>query len=154
MDWNAIKTEYITDETTSYQTLADKYGCSKHTISERARAEGWVQERTQYLHDIYTKAKGNAEKAAVRKTVKLSKVADKLLDKLIILIDSANDPDSLKKLTGAAKDIKELKGEISPIERREQEARIKKLEKEIAGDGDGAKTVTVNLLGDLGKYAN
>lgn len=154
MDWNAIKTEYITDETTSYQTLADKYGCSKHTISERARAEGWVQERTQYLHDVYTKAKGDAEKAAVRKTVKLSYVADQLLDKLIELLAVVQDPDSLKKLTGAAKDIKELKGEISAIERREQMARIAKLEREIAGDGESNKTVTVNLVGDLSKYAN
>ncbi len=154
MDWNAAKIEYITNEDSSYQKIAEKYGCSKNSVYNRSTAEGWVEEKERYWEETCTKTLKRSAEEVARKNTKLSKVADKLLDKLIILIDSANDPDSLKKLTGAAKDIKELKGEISPIERREQEARIKKLEKEIAGDGEGAKTVTVNLLGDLGKYAN
>lgn len=154
MDWTAIKTEYITDETASYQTLADKYGCSKTQIYNKAKAEGWVSERERYLDDTYTRARDEAQKRSLKHQHKLTDVADMLLDKLVKLVEVADDPDSLKKLTGAAKDIKELKGEISPIERREQLARIKKLEKEITSDSDAPKTVTVNLLGDLNKYAN
>lgn len=154
MDWIAIKTEYITDETASYQTLADKYGCSKTQIFNKAKAEGWVSERERYLNEIYTKSKDAAQKRSLKHQNKLTDVADMLLNKLVKLVEVVDDPDSLKKLTGAAKDIKELKGEISPMERREQLARIRKLEKEITSDSDTPKTVTVNLLGDLNKYAN
>ena len=153
MDWNAIKTEYITDESASYRKLAEKYGVCYTTIGEKARAEGWQEEREQYRTKILTKMMREVEKTAVKKTVKLTDVADKLLDKLIELLAVVQDPDSLKKLTGAAKDIKELKGEISPIERREQEARIKKLEREISEGVGENKTVTVNLVGDLIEYA-
>ena len=53
-DWLKIKTEYITTDT-SYRKLAQKYGVNYSVIGARARAEGWVEERTQFIHKTHTK---------------------------------------------------------------------------------------------------
>lgn len=47
VDWQTIKTEYITTNT-SYRKLCQKHGVSYTTLSNRALDEGWVNAREQY----------------------------------------------------------------------------------------------------------
>ena len=46
-DWQAIKTEYITTQT-SYRKLAQKYGVSRVQIGNVGRDEKWVELRRQH----------------------------------------------------------------------------------------------------------
>ena len=39
--WSAVLADYLRDETSSYQSLAGKYGVSKQAVVERAKKEGW-----------------------------------------------------------------------------------------------------------------
>lgn len=48
MDWNSIKTEYITTKT-SYRRLSEKYGLSAAAIAKRAGAENWGELRREWL---------------------------------------------------------------------------------------------------------
>ena len=82
MDWSKIKTEYITDESSSYRKLAEKYGVSLTAITNRSKGEGWVDQKKQFKDKTTTKS---IEKIAERKADKLARVqtiTDKLLDKL------------------------------------------------------------------------
>ena len=54
-DWNAIRQEYITDESSSYRKLAQKYGISYTAIGDKARKEGWADQRSQFLNKTLSK---------------------------------------------------------------------------------------------------
>lgn len=138
-DWKAIKTEYITTDT-SYRKLAEKYGIDQATIARRAKKEDWVSSRQQ--HDIKTQAEMQAAvgKEQVDRAARLMRVADKLLCKIeqsvdhYIVDEIFVDKQSLRQITGALKDIKEIQGIKSDADIQEQEARIAKLRREAEKD--------------------
>ena len=80
-DWQAIKTEYITTQT-SYRKLAEKYGIHYKVISDRGKDEGWVELRSQYRDETLTKALGKISDKQSDKMARIDDLADKLLEKL------------------------------------------------------------------------
>lgn len=80
-DWNAIKTEYITTNT-SYRKLAEKYGVSRVQIGNVGRDEGWVELRRQHLDKTLTKSLAADSKKKAEKMARIDDLADKLLEKL------------------------------------------------------------------------
>lgn len=85
-DWNAIKTEYITTDT-SYRKLAEKYGITYNVIGERSRKEGWKQERDQYRAKTVSDAIKRISQNKVDRYTRLMKASDRLLDKIERAID-------------------------------------------------------------------
>ncbi|MBQ5667484.1 MAG: hypothetical protein IIV40_04835 [Oscillospiraceae bacterium] len=81
MDWQAIKTEYITTDT-SYRKLAAKYGVSYTAIGDKSRKEGWVEKRQQFLNDTISKTIANAGKKQVDRMKRILDVSDRLLEKI------------------------------------------------------------------------
>ena len=90
-----------------------------------------------------------------KNAIKINDVADKLLDKIVTLLDEFDgiDSQSIKQLTSSLKDIKDIKGIKSDIDLREQEARIDKLRKD-AMEEEKDKTITVVMEGDIDSYGN
>lgn len=82
INWEAIKCEYITDSTTSYRKLAEKYGISYNAIGNRARKENWQEQRDQYSTKTVTKALEKISDKKADKMARIDDLADKLLDKL------------------------------------------------------------------------
>ena len=80
-DWNSIKTEYITTKT-SYRKLAQKYGISYVTIGAKAREEGWVEQRKQFLDKTFTKTISKIQDRQADKMSRINDLTDRLLDKL------------------------------------------------------------------------
>lgn len=80
-DWQTIKTEYITTQT-SYRKLAQKYGIHYKVISERGKDEGWVELRSQYRDKTLTKTLDKISNNQSDKMARIDKLTDKLLDKL------------------------------------------------------------------------
>ena len=176
-DWLKIKTEYITTDT-SYRKLAEKYGVHYQTICARSKAEGWMLLREQFRNKVITKTvEKNAEKTA-NQAAKVGALADKLLVKLERAIDELDlqvtthkirtergnteettefrvavpggtvDRAGLRQLTGALRDLKLIKDEISELERREREARIEVLRRQAEqSNTGGSEPVTVQLEG-------
>ena len=132
-DWNKIKTEYITTDT-SYRKLADKYGLDQATIARRAKKEGWVSNRQQNASRTQAKIVNAISNKQVDRASKLISVADLLLDRVKSLVEGNPEllvsTQSIKNLSGVLKDIKEVQMIRSDADMREQEARIKKLQKE------------------------
>ena len=149
MDWKEIKAEYA-EGGISYRDLAKKYDVSFSTLSKVAKREGWSKLRLQACEKEDAKIASVVGKKNAKRAVKILKVADKLLDKISDTIDSMDviDSQSLKHFTSALKDLKDIKGIKSDSDMREQEARIKKLQREAdETDSDKGKDVVVRIAG-------
>lgn len=133
MDWKKIKAEYIAGGT-SYRKLAEKYDVSFSTLRKVAAKEQWTELRSKTRTKMDTKIIETLSGKEADKAVNIIDVADKLLEKIVIIADSVCDADSLKKLTSAIKDLKDIKGIKSEADIREQEARIAKLQKDVNED--------------------
>lgn len=147
MDWNRIKAEYIAGGT-SYRKLAAKYGVSFSTLRGIAEREKWTDLRTQAQHTADTKLVKSIGGTNGKLTVKINYVADKLLDKINNTLEMMDviDSQSIKHFTSALKDIKDIKGVKSPIDLKEQEARIAKLRKEVELE-DKSNEISITIAG-------
>jgi uncharacterized protein YjcR len=153
VDWSAIKTEYITDESTSYRKLAEKYGVSYTSIGARARKEGWAEERERFLNKTLSKTLNAIGKKQAKRASRLQMVTEKLLTKIEAAVDDFDmrdlftDRTALRQITGALKDIKDIQMIKSEADLREQEARIRNLERQAEGDDRDLNAVTVTIEG-------
>ena len=156
MDWQAIKTEYITTDT-SYRKLSRKYGIGYQAICHKSREEGWIGQREQYRNETTTKTIDAISEQAVDRAARFQTVADKLLDKIEAIVDAVDATDmpakSIRALTAAVKDLKEIQGVKSDLDTREQEARIANLRKQVEKDDDNKEPIQVVIGGDLMEYS-
>ena len=155
-DWQAIKTEYITTDT-SYRKLADKYGVSRVQIGNVGKEEGWVELRRQYLDDTLTKTVDAISEQEVDRAKRIQTVADKLLNKIEAMVDAAEPEDipakAIRALTAAVKDLKEIQSIKSDLDKQEQEARIANLRKQADKEDDNKEPIQVIIGGDLMEYS-
>ncbi|MBE6924417.1 MAG: hypothetical protein E7466_04165 [Ruminococcaceae bacterium] len=152
MDWQKIKTEYITTDT-SYRKLAHKYGVDQATVARRAKKEGWRDSKQQHDSDVQAKIIKSLEAQQVNRASRLRNVADKLLGKVEGLLDEELDSQSMKHISGVLKDIKDIQMIRSDADMREQEARIANLQRQAEKDEKKDNKITVVLEGALKDYA-
>lgn len=153
MDWKRIKAEYIAGGT-SYRKLCTKYGVPRTNLERKAKEEKWAELRRQ--------AEGRAEAKIVdaisRQNAKVDdtyfRIVDKLMKKAEELVDNTPiwQPTNLKEMAATMKYLKECKGVKSDADIREQEARIKKLEKEIEAEAKD-NGVTIVIAPDVEEYS-
>lgn len=132
-DWNSIKSEYITTDI-SYRSLAEKRGVSWRTLAERARREGWPDERKRYCNTVVVKTvqktATKTSSANARKLDRLQQAADSMGEVIAEIFSDAEqfhrhiiqtrdgdtwdadcrtmdkvDTKAIKDLTGALKDL-------------------------------------------------
>ena len=137
MDWNIIKQEYIADRETSYRKLAKKHGVSISTLSKVAAREKWAELKAaaeQESNRRIIKVVANQQRKRMQR---LQNIADKALSCIENIVDEALngegaqlDKSTLRQITGALKDIKEIHGLKSELDAREQKARIAKYERD------------------------
>ncbi len=153
MDWKTIQTEYITDESSSYRKLAEKYNVPFKTLADRAKREGWAKKKKQHRDKVITKTIKKKENEQIDRMTRLLTVTDKLLNKIEQTVDRLTDDEivieksTLKQISGALKDIKEIQGAKTDRDIREQEARIRNLEKQAQGDDDKPNKITITIEG-------
>jgi transposase-like protein len=154
-DWQAIKTEYITTDT-SYRKLAQKHGVNATNIAKRASSEGWVEQRKQNASKTLAKTLNAVGRKQAEQTAKLFGVSDLLLDKVKRLLEENEellaDTSAMKDVSVVLKNLKDLLMIKSEIDLREQEARIEKLRKDAAGE-EKAPKIEITLGGGLEDYA-
>ena len=138
MDWNAIKREYVTTDI-SYRKLCEKHKVPFGTLKRKASAEEWLAERERYRHRVDTKSLAKAEAKATDYKSMLYDLAYKVAQQLSDLVEG-NDIVTLisagvkpRDITGAIKDLEDALHVKSAADLKEQEARIKKLQKEAEG---------------------
>lgn len=148
MDWNAIREEYIRDESSSYRKLAKKYSVGVSTICSRAKAEKWAELREQIKNDTITKSIGKISDKIVAQTDKYNDMVDTMTTKLTAAIEAVDPKDTtaVRRLTASLCDLKELLGIKSDADSREQEARIANLRKQADKEDDTATEIEVVFM--------
>ena len=175
-NWKKIKTEYITTDT-SYRKLADKYGVHYKAVSQKGKAEGWVELRAEHRAKTITKALDIiSDKQATQVAELVTQAAESLLGQAVKAIGQLDRPVTVHKhtieqdgekttteweelstapgavnvaavrhLATALKDISQVLGLKTELDRQEQEARIanlrKQAEKDVAGGDDVIEVV-------------
>ena len=153
-DWQDIKTEYITTKT-SFRKLADKHGINKDTIWKKAKDEGWEDLRRQHIDNIQTKILNVDTEQKVDRAVRLMAVADKLLVKVEqwVEMDEPITANSIKNLSDAIKNIKEVQMIRTAEDIEEQKARIAKLQKEAEKEERNDNTIVIQFAEGSEEYA-
>lgn len=154
MDWNKIKAEYIAGGT-SYRKLAEKHGVSFTTLTRTAQRENWVGLRQQAEDKAETKLVDVVSNKKVDIDKKYFSLVDKLMKRAEEVIDQTDvwQPNSIKEMATALKYLKECKGVKSDIDLREQEARIRNLEKQAEADDKADNEIKVTIDGNLEEYS-
>lgn len=154
VDWMSIKAEYIAGGT-SYRKLAEKYGISRSKLQAKATREKWVDLQSQAQAKTESKIVDDISKKNAKIDDRFFGLVDKLMKKAEETIE--NTPvwsvNALKEMSTALKYLKECKGVKSEIDLREQEARIRNLEKQAMADDNGDTEIRVTLEGDLEEYS-
>lgn len=154
-DWKKIKAEYIRGGT-SYRELAKKYGVSFSTLCHTAHKEKWTDLRQKTSKNLDTKLAESVAKKEAKRVDKIETIADMLLDMIQQGIASGDIDITSKRgyrdITGALKDIREIKGMKSDLDIQEQKARIDKLRRE-AREEQESKDIKVIISGGLDEYA-
>ena len=153
VEWSKIKAEYISGGT-SYRKLAKKYGVSPTTLTKVAIREGWNDARHQAEIKQTSKIVNDVSKKNAKIDDTYYRIVDKLMKKAEELVDNTPiwQPTNLKDMATTLKYLKECKGVKSEADIREQEARIKKLEKEIEAEAKD-NSVTIVIAPDAEDYS-
>ena len=132
-NWKTIRYEYVTTGQ-SYRDLAEKYQVSMTTLSKRAKREGWPEMRKINDDKVTMKALEAYNEKEIQRRLDLMEAADVLLERvaLVYALNPELDVRDIRGLAAALKDIKDVKNTEADI--REQEAKIKKLQKDASDD--------------------
>ena len=143
-DWQAIKTEYITTDT-SYRKLAQKYDVHYKVISDRGKKDGWVELRSQHRAKTLTDTLDKISEKESERAARIYSVADKLLNKIEAMVEAPGPltEKGIRALTAAVKDLKEIQGVKSDLDTKEQEARIANLRRQADKENDAVNELEV-----------
>ena len=130
-DYNQIKKEYISGGT-SYRKLAAKYNIPFSNLKNIAIKEQWTHLREQAKNKTDTKMVNAISEKSAKIDDKYFRLVDKLMSKAEETIENLDvwSVTAIKEMSTALKYLKECKGVKSEADMREQEARIKNLEKQ------------------------
>ena len=154
--WEQIKNEYITTGI-SIRGIQKKYGIPFNRVRDKAEKEGWNAEREELNQKINQKSLDLVVDIKANECARAFRIASKVLDKLEEVVDNLDPKEfevekRLRSITASIKDLKEIGVFRSELDKAEQEARIKKLQKD-AEDEEVDKTITVVFEQDMDNYA-
>lgn len=133
--WTQLRLEYISSGDVSMRGLEKKYGVPFSQIRTRANNEKWQEQRQAVKSESTHKSIDLISDMNADKCVRAFKVADKVMEKLEQVVDKINPEDEealrmLKEASYTLKHVKEIGYFKSSLDQAEQEARIKKLQKD------------------------
>jgi len=160
-DWTEIEKDYL-ESGLSLSQLAEKYGVSISTLKKTAARQGWAKKRIVGEEKVErvetalaemeppqmepkTEPTGGEIRVLDRETEKqrFNRVVDEMLNRVedAICIVNPSDAASIKLLTAALKDLRDLKHlNRTELDLEEQRARIAKLRSDtriVEGDTEG-----------------
>lgn len=149
--WEKIRYEYITTGI-SMRGIEKKYGIPYNRVKTKVDREQWNGGREMVDQKSIEAIASNKAEDCIR----AFRIANKVMDKLEAIVDNidASEVDvekRLKSITSAIKDLKEIGVFRSSLDQAEQEARIKKLQKD-AEEEQKDTNITVIIDDEVKKY--
>lgn len=154
--WDKLRMEYISASDVSIRGLQKKYGIPYNQIRNRCEDEKWLDQRKELKEKRAQKSIDLVSDFQANECSRAFRLASKVMDKLELCIE-AIDPENdyatknLKSITSAIKDLKEIGVFRSSLDQAEQEARIKKLQKD-AEEEQKDVSVTVTFEEGMDEY--
>lgn len=138
IDWDALKTEYVTTSI-SQRDLAKKYGLNNVTISKRATADSWMEDRKKHTKRVQARCLHEAENISVTRYKKFLNSLDRLQEKIdqILELDDALPPRDLKSLSSTLTDVKILCGFKDEDEKDEDSVTVRFVDNDWDTDEEG-----------------
>lgn len=90
-DWTAVKVRFV-QGTESYTEISKALNLPYGTLTERARREGWNEERKNYRKKVVKKSCNAASGDAAKRIKKITREADRLLKTLHKIINDDEQP--------------------------------------------------------------
>ena len=148
--WTQLRLEYISSNEVSIRGLQKKYGIPYNQIRDRSKNEDWIGQRSAVKSESVQKSIDLISDINAEKCTRAFRVADKVMEKLEQVVDKIDPEDSealrmLKEASYTLKHVKEIGYFRSGLDQAEQEARIKKLQKD-AEEEDTDTTITVKFM--------
>ena len=156
--WTQLRLEYISSTEVSMRGLQKKYGIPFNQIRNRVEQEKWQEQREALKAESTQKSITLLADINADKCTRAFKLADKVMDKLEEVVEKIDAEDEyavkkLKDVTGAIKNMKEIGLFRSTLDQAEQEARIKKLQKDAEED-ETDTTIHITFEDDVDKYSD
>lgn len=152
--WEKIHKEYVSSDI-SQRDLAKKYGVPRSTLQKKCTNGKWFEERKKLSAKMVQKSINNLSGKYAGMYSKACDVSNLILEKIQKNIEAFGDSPipgaELKAYTGAIKDMREMGMFRAEMDRQEQEARIRKLQKECEEENKD-NSVTVRIEGELKDY--
>lgn len=139
MNWGRIKKDYISDRSTSYRKLAEKYQVSLTTLKKIGAREHWAELRRQADAKQTSKIVDTVITENAKIDGKFYKAIDLLLEEACNYLSAPGQlrAGDIKDMSTALKNIKDIKGIKSELDLEEQRARISALKaKKTPEDND------------------
>ena len=154
MDWSRIRKDYIAGRG-SYRELSAKYGVPYRTLADRAKAEKWVELRNQSRAKAASKTVETVADANGRVQTRMQDAAEALMGKVVegVLAADPEDARNLKAYSGVLRDLKEVLDLRTPLDVKEQEARIEKLRRESEKEREDRNREVVVTFGGADGWA-
>ena len=154
MDWSRIRKDYIAGRG-SYRELSAKYGVPYRTLADRAKAEKWVELRNQSRAKAASKTVEAVADANGRVQTRMQDAAEALIGKVVegVLAADPEDARNLKAYSGVLRDLKEVLDLRTPLDVKEQEARIEKLRREAEKEREDRNREVVVTFGGADGWA-
>lgn len=154
MDWSRIRKDYIAGRG-SYRELSAKYGVPYRTLADRAKAEKWVELRNQSRAKAASKTVEAVADANGRVQTRMQDAAEALMGKVVegVLAADPVDAKNLKAYSGVLRDLKEVLDLRTPLDIKEQEARIEKLRREAEKEREDRNREVVVTFGGADGWA-
>ena len=155
--WEKIKYEYITTDI-SMRGIQKKYGIPFNRVKTKVDNENWNADREECRAKINQKSVDLIADFKANECTRAFRIANKVMDKLEAVVDNLDTEEidvekRLKSITSAIKDLKEIGVFRSELDKAEQEARIKKLQKD-AEEEQKETIVNVVFEGDMEGYGD
>lgn len=137
--------DYVTDNSMTYRSIAEKYNVNTSTVTKYAKKGEWIKKREQYQTEVTQKAINKSKEKDVDKLSKLATATDNAIDIVSEYISEYNNntdelnPKSFKDVVSILKDLVFLQRNLNGIKTQQEidnfELALKKLEieKEKAG---------------------
>ena len=154
VDWKKIKAEYIAGGT-SYRELAKKHNVKFSNLKNVAIKEKWTALREQAKNRTDTKLVENIGNQNAKIDDKYFSLVDQVLDEADKVIKQIPvwQVSTIKEMAMALKYLKECKGVKSEADIREQEARIKNLQKQAETDSTASSDIKVVMSTEVEDYS-
>ncbi len=155
--WEQMKYEYISTDI-SLRGIQKKYGAPYNQTRTRCVNEKWNELRESCREKSTQKSVDLIAEHRAEECTRAFRVASVILDKIEECVQNIDtqSPDALKDIKSATSSIKDLK-EIglfrAELDKAEQMARIKKLQKESEEEQKDT-TITVVFEGDMEEYGD